>query len=61
MKKYQYETVTLGYFLSRKSLTNRLQKTLQEKANEGWRLVKFDFTDHLSACVIVFEKEVDDF
>lgn len=61
MKKYQYETVTLGYVLSKKSLTKRLQETLQAKANEGWRLVKFDFSDWLNACVIVFEKEADDF
>ena len=43
MRKYEYETVTLGYALSKKSLTKKLQDTLDEKANEGWRLVKFDF------------------
>ena len=43
MKKYEYETVTLGYALSKKSLTKKLQETLDEKAAECWRLVKFDF------------------
>lgn len=58
MKKYKYETVTLGYALSKKSLTKKLQEILEEKANEGWRLVKFDFSDWLGACVVVFEKEI---
>ena len=31
MKKYQYETVTLGYVLGKKTLTKRLQETLQAK------------------------------
>lgn len=57
MKKYEYETVTLSYALSKKSLTKKLQDTLEEKANEGWRLVKLDFSDWLGACVVVFEKE----
>lgn len=41
------------------SLTKKLQNTLDEKANEGWKLVKFDFSDWLGACVVVFEKEVE--
>ncbi len=60
MKKYKYETVTLSYEFSKKSLTKKLQNTLDEKANEGWRLVKYDFSDWLGACVVVFEKEADD-
>ena len=59
MKKYKYETVTLGYSFSRKTLTVKLQEILDEKANEGWRLVKFDFSDWLGACVVVFEKEIE--
>lgn len=59
MKKYKYETVTLCYALSKKSLTKKLQDALERKANEGWRLVKFDFSDWLGACVVVFEKEVE--
>lgn len=59
MKKYKYETVTLGYNFSKKTLTVKLQEILDEKANEGWRLVKFDFSDWLGACVVVFEKEIE--
>lgn len=59
MKKYEYKTVTLGYSLSKKSLTKKLQETLEENSGEGWRLVKFDFSDWLGACVVVFEKEVE--
>ena len=59
MKKYKYETVTLGYSFSKKTLTVKLQEILDEKANEGWRLVKFDFSDWLGACVVVFEKEIE--
>lgn len=57
MKKYTYETVTLGYALSKRSLAKKLQDVLDEKSSEGWRLVKFDFSDWLGACVVVFEKE----
>lgn len=57
MKKYEYKTVTLGYALSNKSLTKKLQETLDENSAEGWRLVKFDFSDWLGACVVVFERE----
>lgn len=57
MKKYKYETVTLGYALSKRALTKKLQDVLDEKSSEGWRLVKFDFSDWLGACVVVFEKE----
>ena len=59
MKKYKYETVTLGYSFSKKTLTVKLQEILDEKSNEGWRLVKFDFSDWLGACVVVFEKEIE--
>lgn len=59
MKKYRYQTITLGYTISKKSLTKKLQETLDEMANNGWRLVKFDFSDWLGACVVVFEKEVE--
>ena len=59
MKKYKYETVTLGYSFSKKTLTVKLQEILDEKANEGWCLVKFDFSDWLGACVVVFEKEIE--
>ena len=59
MKKYKYETITLGYTISKKSLTKKLQETLDEMANNGRRLVKFDFSDWLGACVVVFEKEVE--
>lgn len=59
MQKYKYETVTLGYSLSVKSLTKKLQETLDEKSKDGWRLVKFDFSDWLGACVVVFEKAVE--
>lgn len=59
MKKHEYKTVTLGCALSKKSLANKLQNTLEENAAEGWRLVKFDFSDWLGACVVVFEREAE--
>ena len=59
MRKYKYETITLGYTISKKSLTKKLQETLDEMANNGWRLVKFDFFFFLGACVVVFEKEFE--
>ena len=58
--KYRYITDTLSYGLSKKSLTNKLQELLEERAKEGWRLVKYDFSDWLGACVVVFEKEVEE-
>ena len=38
-------------------LTKKLQDTLDEKSKYRWRLVKFDFSDWLGACVVAFEKE----
>ena len=58
MQKYENETITISYSFSKKNLTTKLQETLDEKAKEGWRLVKFDFSDWLGACIIVFEKEI---
>lgn len=57
---YKYETVTISYGLSKKTLTKRLQETLDEYASKGWRLVKYDFEDWLGACVIVFEREIEE-
>ena len=55
--KYKYITETISYGLSKKNLTNKLQDLLDEKSKEGWRLVKYDFSDWLGACVVVFEME----
>ena len=55
---YKYLTETIPYALSKKNLTNRLQELLDKRAAEGWRLVKYDFSDWLGACVVVFEKEI---
>ncbi len=57
---YKYETVTISYGLSKKTLTNRLQEVLDEYAAKGYRLVKYDFSDWLGACVVVFEKEIEE-
>ena len=54
---YKYLTETISYGISKKNLTNKLQELLDKKSAEGWRLVKYDFTDWLGACVVVFEKE----
>ncbi len=59
MAKYKYLTERIDYALSKKNLTNKLQELLDKRSEEGWRLVKFDFTDWLGACVVVFEKEVE--
>lgn len=54
---YKYLTETIVYALSKKHLTEKLQDLLNKRAAEGWRLVKYDFSDWLGACVVVFEKE----
>lgn len=59
MKKYKYLTEKIDYQISRKNLQKNLQKLLDERAEEGWRLVKYDFTDWLCACIVVFEKEIE--
>ncbi len=59
MAKYKYLTERIDYALSKKNLTNKLQDLLDKRSEEGWRLVKYDFTDWLGACVVVFEKEVE--
>ena len=57
--KYKYITETISYSLSKKNLTNKLQELLDKRSSEGWRLVKYDFSDWLGACVVVFEKEIE--
>ncbi len=59
MQKYKYLTETIGYIVSKKKLTIKLQELLDLRAKEGWRLVKYDFSDFLGACVVVFEMEID--
>ena len=54
---YKYLTETIAYGLSKKNLTVKLQEILDKRASEGWRLVKYDFSDWLGACVVVFERE----
>lgn len=58
--KYKYQTDTISYGLSKQKLTNKLQELLDQRSKDGWRLVKYDFSDWLGACVVVFEKEVQD-
>ncbi|MDY6391968.1 MAG: hypothetical protein SPL80_03925 [Bacilli bacterium] len=58
--KYKYLTETISYGLSKKNLTSKLQEILDERASEGWKLVKYDFSDWLGACVVVFEKEAEE-
>lgn len=53
---YKYLTETISYGISKNNLTRKLQELLNERAAEGWRLVKYDFSDWLGACVIVFER-----
>lgn len=56
MKKYEYKTVTLGYAPSKRVLAKNLQETPDENPADGLRLVKFDYSDRLGACVVVFER-----
>ncbi len=60
MKKYQYITESINYSFSKKNLVTSLNELINSKAEEGWRLVKFDFSDWLGACVVVFEKETEE-
>lgn len=57
MKKYTYLTENISYGISKKALVEKLDALLQERSREGWRLVKYEFSDWLGACVVVFEKE----
>lgn len=58
MKQYRYLTESFDCGLSRKKLVERLDELLRKRSREGWRLVKYDFSDFLNACVVVFEKEI---
>lgn len=59
MKRYTYLTESISYGISKKNLTGKLDALLQERSREGWRLVKYEFSDWLGACVVVFEKETE--
>ena len=56
---FKYLTVTIPYTLSREVVLMRLQEAIDAKAKKGYRLVKYDFSDYLRACVVVFEKEIE--
>lgn len=56
----KYLTVTIPYTLSKELLIKRLQESLDSKAKEGYRLVKYEFVDYLKALVIVYEKEIEE-
>jgi DNA gyrase/topoisomerase IV subunit A len=58
--KYSYLTQSIPYSISSKKLVAQLSELLNEKAQEGWRLVKYDFSDFLGVCVVVFEKQSND-
>lgn len=60
MKKYSYLTQSISYAVSKKKLVNQFDEMLASKAEEGWRLVKFDFSDFLGVCIVVFEREEQD-
>ena len=50
------EIIGKSHITVRNNLTKKLQELLNKRAAEGWRLVKYDFSDWLGACVVVFEK-----
>ena len=58
--KFKYLTETIAYGLSKSKLTTRLQEVLDVRSKEGWELVKFDFSDWLGACVVVFKKQISE-
>ena len=60
MKKYVYDTESIGYGVSKEKLTKKLDALLNERGAMGWRLVKYDFCDWLGVCVVMFEKEVEE-
>lgn len=57
--KYTYLTEKIEYGLSAKKLLAKFDELLQSRAQEGWRLVKYEFCEWLGCCVVVFEKEAD--
>lgn len=60
MKKYAYLTESISYSFSKKNLVSKLDELIGKRAQEGWRLFKFDFSDWLGACVVVFEREAEE-
>lgn len=57
--KYQYTTVMIKCLIRRRRLKNKIQKALDEKAKEGWRLVTMEISYGLSGCYLIFEKPVE--
>lgn len=55
MKKHEYCTVYVSA-TGTKSLSEKIQKTLEEKSKEGWRMSQFETLPGLDT-IIVFEKE----
>ena len=56
--RYQYKSVSInGLFLSKKTMNDNVQKTLDYYSKEGWELVNFVSWDLGSKLIIVFKKE----
>ena len=59
---YEYETVTFGcLFSSKEDFNNKLQRILDDYAEEGWRLHTIQIAGgSASMCVCVFEREAEE-
>lgn len=60
MKKYTYLTESVSYAFSKKNLVSKLDELIETRAQEGWRLFQFEFSDWMGACVVVFEREFEE-
>lgn len=59
MAKYKYLTETVSCGIRKTVLKDRIDEIVNLRANEGWRLHKFEMCEWLNAVYLIFEREVD--
>ncbi len=59
MAKYKYLTEMITWAIRPNKLKEQINEVVNLRANEGWRLHKFEICDQLGAAYLIFEKEAD--
>ena len=59
MVKYKYLTEMINWVIRPNKLKEQIDELINLRANEGWRLHKFEICEGLGAAYLIFEKEAD--
>lgn len=59
MTKYKYLTEVIPCGIRPNKLKEQIDELVNLRANEGWRLHKFEICEQVGAAYLIFEKEAD--